>query len=140
MPTSKPKRAGRAPRPDLARPDYPYTMKLRDGRILYVEIPGRWVRTDRDGEIVFAPEANQLLDRVQALATSALDRPPSPGYIVALRQALGLTQKSLGEHLGVDKLTVSRWERGTIRPSPDSLRALEKLRKHAVRTGVTIPA
>jgi len=114
-------------------------MKLADGRTLYVEIPGRWVTKDRGGEALLLPEAVSFLDRIRALAMK-LDRPPSPGFIMALREALGLTQLEFGEQLGVDKMTVSRWERGTLRPSAASLEALENLRKQAGRRGVTIPA
>ena len=132
------RRRGTLPAKQLSRPDVPFTMKLPDGRTLFVEVPGRWTTPDRSGEVAFLPEAMAFLDRVQALAMSVLDRPPSPGYIVALREALGLTQEEFGERLGVDKMSVSRWERGAIRPSEESLAALEKLRRQAVRRGVTI--
>ena len=69
-----------------------------------------------------------------------LDRPPSPGFITALREALGLTQAEFGERIGVDKMTVSRWERGALRPSSESLAAISELRNRATRSGVTIPA
>ena len=135
----KSRRRGRPPAAQLARPDLPFTMKLPDGRTLYVEVPGRWVTEDRDGSPALLPDAVQFLDRVQALA-QRLDRPPSPGFITSLREALGLTQKELGEQLGVDKMTVSRWERGALKPSDESLAAVDDLRRRAVRRGVTIPA
>jgi DNA-binding transcriptional regulator YiaG len=69
-----------------------------------------------------------------------LERAPSAGFIIALREALGHTQKEFGAHLNVDKMTVSRWERGVLRPSPDSLAAIDGLRGKAVRRGVTIPS
>jgi transcriptional regulator with XRE-family HTH domain len=72
------------------------------------------------------------------LALSVLDRSPSPGYITTLREALGYTQKQLAEKLGIDKMTVSRWERGALRPSGESLKALEKLRRKSARAGVVI--
>ena len=139
--TTQPKRKWRRGRPraeQLSNPDLPYTMKLPDGRTLYVEVPGRWVATDRDGQPAFMPQAVDFLDRVRALAIK-LDRPPSPGYITALREALGLTQQEFGERVGVDKMTVSRWERGALRPSDQSLEAIEDLRRKAVRHGVKIP-
>ncbi|WP_308280891.1 helix-turn-helix transcriptional regulator [Streptomyces lomondensis] len=34
------------------------------------------------------------------------------------RQAMGLTQEGLAEHLGVDRSTVVRWEAGTASPRP----------------------
>ncbi len=133
------RRRGRPPAAQLANPDLPYTMKLPDGRTLYVEVPGRWVTKDRDGSPAFLPEAVRFLDRVQALA-QRLDRPPSPGFITSLREALGMTQAEFGERIGVDKMTVSRWERGTLRPSDESLAAIAKLRDRATKSGVTIPA
>jgi DNA-binding transcriptional regulator YiaG len=138
--TSKPrsKRRGPPPSEKLGRPDHPFTMKLRDGRTLFVEVPGRWMTTDRDGKPAFLPAAVEFLDRVQALATSALDRAPSPGYLTRLREGLGLTQKQFADRLGMDAMTVSRWERGTMRPSEAGVRAIEKLRKELIRRGVTI--
>ena len=133
------KRRGRPPAAQLSKPDLPFTMKLPDGRMLFVEVPGRWVTTDRDGSPALLPEAVRFLDRIQALA-QRLDRPPSPGFITSLREAMGLTQAEFGERIGVDKMTVSRWERGALKPSDESLAALEDLRRRAVRRGVTIPA
>jgi DNA-binding XRE family transcriptional regulator len=115
-------------------------MTLPDGRTEFLEIPGRWVTRDRSGETGFLPQAVYLLDRVRALAISASDRPPRPGYIRSLRQALGMTQADFAARVGVDKLTVSRWERGAVRPRPESLGAIERLRKRAARRGVTVPA
>lgn len=113
-------------------------MKLADGRTVCVEIPGRWVTADRGGRPALLPDGVEFLDRVRALFSSALNRPPSPGYITRLRQGLGLTQKEFGEQICVDKMTVSRWERGTMRPSDAAVKAIEKLRKQAIRQGVTI--
>ena len=66
--------------------DYPYTMKLPDGRSVYVEVPGRWVTKDRGGEVAFLPQAVRFLDRVRALATplNAIQSSPSPGFIATL--------------------------------------------------------
>lgn len=133
------KRRGRPPAAQLSNPDFPYTMKLPDGRTVYVEVPGRWVTADRDGSPAFLPQGVEFLDRIRALALK-LDRPPSPGFVTALREALGLTQAEFGERIGVDKMTVSRWERGALRPSDGSLKALDDLRKRAARSGVAIPA
>jgi len=136
--TKKPaKRRGRPRAKQLSRPDVPYTMKLPDGRTLFVEVPGRWTADDRGGETALLPEGVRFLDRVRALAMK-LDRAPSPGYVTALREAMGLTQAEFGDSVGVDKMTVSRWERGTLRPSDESLAALERLRKSATAKGVVI--
>ncbi len=138
--TESQKRRRRGPKPheSLSRPDVPYTMKLPDGRTLFVEVPGRWTRTDRSGETAFLPEGVRFLDRVRTLATK-LQRPPSPGFLRTLREALGLTQVEMGERVGVDSMTVSRWERGALRPGESSLEALEGLRRAAVRKGVVLP-
>jgi len=122
------RRRGFPQRRKPARPDYPYTMRLADGRTLFVEVPGKWVTADRDGRPAFTAGGVRFLDRVRVLALR-LDRTPSPGYITTLREALGLTQKELGERIGVDKMSVSRWERGRLRPSDESLAALERLRR-----------
>lgn len=139
--TLKPRtRRGTKPAAALSRLDFPYTMRLPDGRTVCVEVPGRWVTAERDGTPAFLPDGVAFLDRVRALFLSVLDRPPSPGYITRLREGLGLTQRTFGERIGVDKMTVSRWERGTMRPSEEALRVIEKLRKDAVRRGVALPA
>jgi len=131
-------RRGRKPAAQLSRPDHPYTMRMADGRTVCVEIPGRWVTTDRSGEPAFLPDGVRFLDRVRAAFTSSLDRAPSPGYITSLREALGMTQAEFGERLNVDKMTVSRWERGTMRPGTAALKAIESLRKKSIRRGVAI--
>lgn len=133
-------RRGRPPNPALARPDFPYTMKLPDGRRLLIEVPGRWVTADRDGAAAFLPAGVRFLDRVRAVFLSVLDRPPSPGFITALREGLGLTQREFGERVGVDKMTVSRWERGALRPNAAARSAIERVRKEALREGVTVSA
>src|SRR5690554_5439800 len=104
------KRGKRAVGESTSRPDYPYTMKLPDGRMIYVEIPGQWVTRDVSGETAFLPPAVRLLDRLKVLAMSITRRPVSPGYLKTLRTALGLTQTEMGRKTGVDKMTVYRWE------------------------------
>lgn len=115
-------------------------MRLKDGRTIFVEIPGRWLTKDRSGEVGFLPPAIRFLDKLRALALSPYDRPPTPGYLVTLRIALGLTQREWADKLGVDKITVSRWERGVVRPSASAVEAIEKLRKQSIRQGVTVPS
>jgi hypothetical protein len=119
--------------------DQPYLMRLSDGRRLAVEVPGRWVRHDRAGEVGFTTEGIRFLDRLRSLF-SPLKMPPSPGFLRSLREALNLTQTELGKRIGVDKLTVSRWERGELRPGKRSLRALQRIRAAAIRRGISLPA
>lgn len=45
----------------------------------------------------------------------------------AREKRLALTQKELGEQMGVDAMTVSRWERGVVEPRPRHLRRLSDL-------------
>lgn len=131
-------RKGR-PRPEaLSRPDVPYTMRLPDGRTVYVEVPGRYTAADRGGQVAFLPEGLRFLDRLRALLMQ-VPGAPSPGYIATLREALGLTQKEFAARLGVDKLTVSRWERGALRPGAASVKAIRRLRDDAARRGVALP-
>ena len=49
--------------------------------------------------------------------------------IKALREKLGLTQKDLAAIVGVDAITVSRWERAEQRPSQRANRQLGRLAK-----------
>ena len=119
--------------------DQPYLMRLADGRRLAVEVPARWVRYDRSGDVGFTIDGVRFLDRLRALF-SPMKTPPSPGFIRSLRQALDLTQTEFGKSMVVDKLTVSRWERGELRPGKRSLRALQRIRASAVRKGISLSA
>jgi DNA-binding transcriptional regulator YiaG len=62
----------------------------------------------------------------------------TPGFIASLREALGMTQTEFGRKLNVSKMTVSRWECGRIRPSPEGAEAIRKLQAAARRRGVMI--
>lgn len=122
------------------RPDFPFVLKLPDGRTVAVELPGDWVKRDRDGAPALTPDAVAYLDRVQVAFQSVHARPMTPAYLLTLRRTLGLSQKCFGEFVGVDKLTVSRWERGQVKPGRAALVALEKARKLALRRGVAVGA
>ena len=89
---------------------YPVALCLEDGRTLFVELPARLVRHDRDGTVGYTTEGIRRLDQLRALATQMGPR-PTPGHIAALRGALGFTQKQFSEKIGVDKLTVSEYRR-----------------------------
>src|SRR3954467_15136081 len=101
--------------PGERRADVPYTMRLADGRTVFVLVPGAWTEVDVSGQVAFTPSAVRLLDRVRALAM-AMPVSPTPGFFRTLRGALGLTQSQLAQRLHVDKLTVARWEWGKVRP------------------------
>ena len=117
--------------------DMPWTMKLPDGRTVFVEVPARYTDRDRGGELLFTPDGVRFLDRVQVMAMS-VPKTPTPGYIRTLREALGMTQARFGERAGVEKMTVWRWEHGQLKPSAASVKALESLRRQAARKGVLL--
>ncbi len=119
------------------RPDVPYMMALPDARALYVEVPGRYAEQDRSGRVAFTPEGVRFLDRVRAIALP-LDTPPRPAFINNVRQALQMTQAEFGDAVGVDKMTVFRWERGTTRPGAESLQRLRRLIARAKRRGTLL--
>jgi DNA-binding transcriptional regulator YiaG len=119
--------------------DVPFTARLPDGRTLFVLIPARLCELDVSGEVLLTPAAVRFIDRVQALAMR-VPRPPTPGYIRALREALGMTQAQLAERIGVDKMTVARWEWGKLRPRPAAVAALDRVRREAGRRGTVVAA
>lgn len=114
-----------------------YVLRLPDGRPVYLELPEEYVSRDRSGHLLFRPPAVRLLDEVRAVAMRRVTR-PSPAYLITLRETLELTQENFGEAVGVDKMTVSRWERGERRPGAESLRRIEKLREKHVKQGVLL--
>lgn len=46
----------------------------------------------------------------------AVRRPPPPAVAREIRRAAGVTQAELAAIVGVTRVTVARWERGTRRP------------------------
>jgi transcriptional regulator with XRE-family HTH domain len=55
------------------------------------------------------------------------------------RRSAGLTQRQLGEQLGVESITVSRWERGVTTPSLPRLRRIAELTETTVSDLVRMP-
>ena len=133
-----PYRRGRPRRPELDAPGLPYTMKLADGRTVFVEVPGRMVTRDRSGETAFTPEGVRFLDHVRALALD-LEGKPSPAFITALREAAGMTQEELGRRIGRHKLTVARWEWGALHPDAAALARLRELFRELKASGIVLP-
>ena len=123
----------------LATKPHPYGVKLGDGRLFVVELPAAWVAFDPDGEIILRPPAVRFVERARAALVDLPDR-PSPGMIRRLREALGMTQAELGGAIGVDKLTVSRWERGETSPRLSAVKAMRGLRRSSARRGTTVRA
>lgn len=54
---------------------------------------------------------SSLLDEVRAAR-----RLPPPAMRRAIRQAAGVTQQRIADELGVDRVTVTRWEAGRRHP------------------------
>ena len=53
----------------------------------------------------------------------------TPTAIKALRDSLKLTQSKFAQRLKIDVITVSRWERGTQRPTIVAIRKLHRLQR-----------
>ncbi|MCX5655002.1 MAG: helix-turn-helix domain-containing protein [Planctomycetota bacterium] len=139
--TTKTRRAcrkGRPRRAELSAPGIPYSMRLADGRTVFVEVPARTAVRDRGGELAFTPEGVRFLDRIRALASN-LEAAPSPAFITALREAAGFTQEELGRRIGRHKLTVSRWECGTLHPDREAMERLRELFRELRASGVILP-
>ncbi len=57
----------------------------------------------------------------------------TPAEVAAVRSAVGLTQGQLAQLLGVHPLTVSKWERSVLVPSPYQAALLHAFREAARR-------
>lgn len=55
-------------------------------------------------------------------------KPDKPPDIKKIRKSLGLTQVEFSARLGVDPITVSRWERSLSNPSKLALTQIRRLR------------
>jgi len=104
--------------------------------MLAISLRAAWLKPDRSGHPLLLPPAVRALDRLRAVFT-AVD-PISSGFIISLREAMGLTQAEFGKKLGVSKMTISRWECGRMRPGAATSRAIHKLQAQAQRDGVRI--
>jgi len=119
--------------------DLPYVMHLPGQRALALTIPAAWVVLDKTGEVCLRPPAVHWLDKLRALY-SRLETTPTPGFIRVLREAMNLTQAELAQRIRVNKMTVSRWERGTAKPSDQAIKLLVKIRASALRRGLLVEA
>ena len=52
----------------------------------------------------------------------------NPKQIKRLRESHSMTQGELASHLGVDRTTISRWERGRSVPIPSLVDALKLMK------------
>jgi DNA-binding transcriptional regulator YiaG len=106
--------------------------------MLVVSLRADWLKLDRSGQPLLLPPAVRAVDRLRAVFTDQ-DK-LTPGFIISLREGMRLTQAEFGHKLGVSKMTVSRWERGKMRPGHRTARAIRKLQVHARSSGVKIDA
>jgi DNA-binding transcriptional regulator YiaG len=116
--------------------ELPYMLPLEGGRMLAVALRAEWLKPDRTGQPLLLPAAVRVLDRLRAVFAD--QEKVTPGFIISLREGMGLTQAEFSSELGVSKMTVSRWECGRMRPSPAAVQAIIKLQARARRKGVMI--
>ncbi|HEX4055350.1 MAG TPA: helix-turn-helix domain-containing protein [Tepidisphaeraceae bacterium] len=116
--------------------DLPYVVSFGQNAMLAITLRAAWLKADRSGQPLLLPPAVRALDRLRAMFTTQATI--TPGFIISLREAMGLTQQQFGHRLGVSKMTVSRWERARMRPGPLMTAAIRKLQAKARRKGVKI--
>lgn len=116
--------------------DLPYVISLGEGRMLAISLQAAWLKPDRTGQPLLLPPAVRALDRLRAVLADP--EKITPGFIISLRQGMGLTQAGLGKKLSVSKMTVSRWECGRMRPGRAAAEQILKLQAQARRKGVKI--
>ncbi len=95
--------------------DLPYVISFGPGSMLAIALRAEWLKADRSGQPLLLPPAVRAIDRLRAVFTN--QQRLTPGFIISLREAMGLTQTEFGRKLGVSKMTVSRWECGRMRPA-----------------------
>jgi DNA-binding transcriptional regulator YiaG len=116
----------------------PYTMSLGNGQTLFINLQANMVDYDPlSGEMYFTPDGIDHLDKIRALAITTPEQ-PTPGYLQALRKALGLTQTQMAKKLRLSTISIKRWETGSLRPGPLSVRKLRRLVENATQRGVVV--
>ena len=116
--------------------DLPYVVRFGESDMLAISLPAAWLKADRSGRPLLLPPAVRPLDRLRAVFTN--QQAFTPGFVLSLREAMGLTQEQFGRQLGVSKMTVSRWECGRMRPSRSTAAAIRALQREARRAGIKI--
>ena len=84
--------------PWKAGTDLRYVVPFGDNEMLAILLPAAWLKADRSGRPLLLPPAVRALDRLRAMFTN--QRTITPGFIVSLREAIGLTQEQFGRKLG----------------------------------------
>jgi len=116
--------------------DLPYVVPFGENGMLAITLRAAWLKADRSGRPLLLPPALRALDRLRAFFS--IPAKMTPGFIISLREALGLTQEQFGRKLGVTKMTVSRWECGRMQPSRSMVAAICAMQARAQRQGVKI--
>ena len=116
--------------------DLPYTVSFGENAMLAISLRAAWLKADKSGRPLLLPPAVRTMDRLRAVFTT--QQKITPGFIISLREAMGLTQQQFGRKLGVTKMTISRWERGRMRPSRSMVAAIRGLQARLRATGVRI--
>jgi transcriptional regulator with XRE-family HTH domain len=74
------------------------------------------------------PTVHQIPRIIEFLGYDPLPAPTNlQDRLVYVRHGVGFTQESLAKALGVDPVTVYRWENGMTAPPPSKLQRLEEL-------------
>src|SRR5580658_4015130 len=81
--------------------DLPYVLPFGEQGMLAITLRAAWLKADRSGQPLLLPPAVRALDRLRAVF--AAQETLTPGFIVSLREAVGLTQEQFGRKLGVSK-------------------------------------
>jgi DNA-binding transcriptional regulator YiaG len=116
--------------------DLPYVVSFNNGAMLAISLRAAWLKADRSGRPLLLPPAVRALDRLRAVFTAQAKM--TPGFIISLREAMGVTQEQFGRRLGVTKMTGSRWECGRMRPSSAMAAAIGRVQATARHDGVRI--
>ena len=116
--------------------DLPYVIRLGDEGMLAISLPAAWLKADRSGQPLLLPPAVRAIDRLRAMFAG--QKQITPGFIVSLREAMGLTQEQFARKLNVSKMTISRWECGRMRPSGTAVAAIRRLQAKARKSGLII--
>jgi len=116
--------------------DLPYVIRLGDEGMLAISLPAAWLKADRSGEPLLLPPAVRAVDRLRAIFADR--KQITPGFIVSLREAMGLTQEQFARTVNVSKMTVSRWECGRMGPRQSAVAAIRRLQARARKSGLVI--
>ncbi|MCI0378496.1 MAG: type II toxin-antitoxin system MqsA family antitoxin [Gemmataceae bacterium] len=84
-----------------------------DGSALKIQVKLPAEKCSHCGETFFGPQAAQVEHAALCRALGLL----TPKEIVALREALGLSQEEFSDLTGIGRATISRWERGRLLPN-----------------------